>query len=160
MTDSKENNTVLNIPLRFHVNDTPGIALPFSTDLPPIQETIQIDNIPATNRTPSKWKVDGALQEAVDKYIQEDPARYRAAQQFGDFLTSHPQFSNLDTFKIDQRDIAGEELMYLEVCKIMRYHGVKPKELEPEELILVKNKLGDSWRNELMETYNFEADDF
>jgi hypothetical protein len=114
----------------------------------------------SSKRTPSEWKVSDTLQEAVDKYIQEDPGRYRAAQTFGDFLVSHEQFSNLDTFKIKSEDLAGEELLYGEVTKMMTYYGIKPKELEQEELRLLQKKLGDTWKEQLMMKFYFTKDDF
>lgn len=111
-------------------------------------------------RTPSVWEVSPALQEAVDKYIAQDPVRYRAAQSFGEFLVDHPQFSKLEDFKVEQRDIVGDELMYQEICKVMRYYGIKPIELEQFELTLLKDKLGDEWKEHLMKEYGFEKDDF
>ena len=73
------------------------------------------ENLPTAKRTTSAWRVDEKLQEAVDKYIAEDPARYKAAQEFGDFLVNHPQFSQLDNFKVDQKDMVGDEILYQEI---------------------------------------------
>lgn len=118
------------------------------------------DNIPTAKRTPSTWEISPFVQDAVNKFITNDPVGYRAAQNFGDFLVNHPQFSNLDTFKVEQRDVAGEELLYQEICKMMQYHGIKPKELELSELTILRNKLGADWKDEVMKTYGFELDDF
>lgn len=119
-----------------------------------------MDNIPVSNRTPSNWTVGPAVQEAVDKYIAENPARHRLAQQFGDFIVDHPQFSNLDTFKIIQQDISGDEIRYKEIIKMMTYHGVKPIDLEQEELIILQNKLGKEWKNILITEHNLNIEDF
>jgi len=116
-------------------------------------------NILSSKRTPSEWKTSEALEEAVSKYITENPQKYRAAQQFGDFLTSHT-LAQVDTFKIDQRDIAGQEIRYQELCKVMRYYGVKPKDMEEDEVILLQNKLGSTWKDVLIKEYEFIPDDF
>ena len=118
-----------------------------------------MNNIP-TKRTPSKWQIDHVLQEAVDKYIKEDPARYRLAQRYGEFIVDHQQFSNMDNFKVEQRDITGDEIRYNEIYKMMRYYGVKPKELESYELEILKNKLGLAWVEILIKEFNFNKDDF
>lgn len=114
-----------------------------------------------SNRTPSSWQVSEKVQEAVDKYISDDPVRYRLAQKFGDFLTDHPVFNQVDEFKPSKaRDIAGEELQYIELCKLMRYYGLKPIEMRDDELALIKEKLGMTWKDQLINDYGFNLEDF
>jgi hypothetical protein len=118
------------------------------------------DNITMSKRTPSPWIVSDTIQEAVNKYIAENPVKYQAAQNFGDYITSHPLFSQVDTFKVEARDVAGEELLYLEICKTMKYYGIKPKELSEHELDILKQKLGVSWKELLIKDYDLELADF
>jgi hypothetical protein len=114
----------------------------------------------AANRTPSAWLVAPEVQEAVHKYIADDPNRFRLAQRFGDFLTDHPVFSRYDEFRPVASDVAGDELQFQEITKLIRYHGLRPIDMDARELSILQGKLGSEWRSKLAVEYALEEDDF
>ena len=112
------------------------------------------------NRTPSAWFVAPELREAVNKYVTDDPNRFRLAQRFGDFLTDHPIFSRYDEFRPDASDVAGDELQFQELIKLIKYHGLRPIDMDARELTLLQGKLGPEWKAKLILEYAFEEGDF
>lgn len=113
-----------------------------------------------TNRTTCSWQVAPDVQDAVNKYIAENPEKHRRAQEFGEFLMTHPVFSRLDDFKVSGEDIAGNELKFIEIQKLLRFYGTRPNELMEPEINLLKEKLGLNWKETLMSDYGFNDDDF
>lgn len=113
-----------------------------------------------TTRTTSSWEVSSEVQEAVNKYISENPEKYKRAQEFGEFLMTHPTFSNLDDFKVLEEDVSGIELKFREIEKLFRFYGTKPKELLESETAVLKKKLGENWKEILISEYGFIDEDF
>jgi hypothetical protein len=110
-------------------------------------------------RTPSSWQISPDLQRAVDEYAKEDPNRHKIALRFGQFLVDHPLSTSLDEFKINGRDLAGEEIKFQQLEKLMSYYGVKPSEMSTEERDILAQKLGQDWREHLKITYGVSDDD-
>jgi hypothetical protein len=111
-------------------------------------------------RTTSSWEVSPEVQEAVNKYITENPEKYKRAQEFGEFLMSHPVFNRLDEFKVQSDDVFGNELKFLEIGKLFKFYGVRPNELLESEIEVLKVKLGSNWKESLISEYGFTNDDF
>lgn len=111
-------------------------------------------------RTTSSWQVSPEVQESVDKYIAENPDKHRKAQEFGEFLMSHPIFSRLDDFKVISDDVAGNELKFREIKKLFDFYGTKPNELMESEIHVLKFKLGETWKETLISEYGFTKNDF
>jgi hypothetical protein len=111
-------------------------------------------------RTTSAWIVSPDIQKAVDKYIEEDPNRHKIASRFGQFLVDHPLSSSLDEFKVNGRDLAGEEIKFKQLEKLMSYYGVRPAEMNEGERAILVQKLGPNWSETLKQTYGFTDDDF
>lgn len=114
---------------------------------------------PISNRTPSPWIVSPDLQRSVDEYAKEDPNRHKIALRFGQFLVDHPLSTSLDEFKINGRDLAGKEIKFQQLEKLMSYYGVKPSEMSTEERAILVQKLGPNWREYLKTIYGFNDDD-
>lgn len=105
------------------------------------------ENIPTLTRTPSAWVIPIELQNTVDKLAEQDPARHRLAQEFGNFLLDHHQFSQLDDFRVNQQDTTGDELLYREIIKGITYQGFTVEDLSPHEISILKVQLGEKWNN-------------
>ena len=118
------------------------------------------ESINPSQRTTSSWQVSPEVQEAVDKYIMENPDKHRRAQEFGEFLMTHPVFSRLDNFKVAEEDIAGNELRFREIEKLFKFYGTKPSELMESEIDLLKLRFGESWKESLISDYGFTDSDF
>ena len=109
------------------------------------------DNIPGSKRTPSAWVVSDSLQDSVNKYIAQDAGKYRRAQDFGDFLLDHPQFSQVDTFRVDQTDLNGNELLVQETLKAIVHQGLVEEDLADYEVECLRLKFGENWRKVFQE---------
>jgi hypothetical protein len=118
------------------------------------------ENQIVSTRTTSSWEVSPDVQEAVNKYISENPDKYKRAQEFGEFLMTHPVFSRLDDFKVQPDDISGNELKFLEIEKLFKFYGVRPNELMEAEIGALKFKLGENWKESLISEYGFTDADF
>ena len=118
------------------------------------------DNPTSGTRTPSAWIVSPDIQKAVDKYIEEDPNRHKIASRFGQFLVDHPLSNAVDEFKVNGQDLAGEEIKFRQLEKLMSYYGVRPAEMNEEERAILSQKLGPNWIEELKRTYGFRNEDF
>ena len=90
------------------------------------------ENIPMSARTPSEWKVDPSLQEAVDKYIKENPLKHKMGLEYNNFLLSG-RFANSDTFKLEQADVEGEKILYDKILQDMEQYGLTEDDLEVYE---------------------------
>lgn len=108
-----------------------------------------------STRTTSPWIVAPDLQKAVDKYIEEDPNRHKIALRFGEFLVNHTLSSSLENFNVDAKDLAGEEIKFRELEKLMSYYGIKPSEMSIDERAILAQKIGPTWREQLKEKYGF-----
>ncbi len=91
------------------------------------------------NRTPSNNEISETLKTAVDKYISDNPEKYKLAQEYGEFLMSHP-LANTDSFEVKLSDIAGDELLLEETLKKIKYYGFDEEDLSEYELNLLKTK--------------------
>lgn len=118
------------------------------------------ENQTVSTRTTSSWEVSPDVQEAVNKYISENPDKYKRAQEFGEFLMTHPVFSRLDDFKVQPDDVSGNELKFLEIEKLFKFYGVRPNELMETEIAALKFKLGENWKESLISEYGFTDEDF
>jgi hypothetical protein len=103
------------------------------------------DKITTNKRTTCKWEISDEVQKSVDQYIKNNPSGYKNAQNFGEFISTHPQFSNTDELKIDQVDIFGETILYDELCKNINYYGMTIQDLSSDEINILKKYKGDEW---------------
>lgn len=106
------------------------------------------DNIPSNKRTTSPWVVDPKIQEMVDQMKSQDPGKYKRAQEFGDFLMG-TRYANIDDFIVSQDDLEGDELIFHEIVKNMRYHGMDTILLLPHEEEVLQKKLGAQWKEKI-----------
>lgn len=127
------------------------ISQPNSTTL---KDEMSLD-ILQTPRTTSEYNVSTVFQETVDKWIEENPVKYRQAQIFGEFIVSHPQFSNLTTMNVIQRDIIGDELLYKDTINRLKYYGIELfDDLTEYEIDVLKIKLGPSYVDKIKDILN------
>ena len=113
-----------------------------------MDNSINIDNIPMSKRTPSLDDENNDITNAVKKYIEENPDKYRKAQSFGHFLMSR-KFANVDTFKVSEEDDEGNDILYEKLIHDINYYDIKIEELQPYELMIIEKKLGTKWENKI-----------
>lgn len=105
-------------------------------------------NIPLSKRTPSGWDFSTTLEEAVTKYINENPDKHQLAQHFGDYLMN-TKFSNVDTFKVEPNDVEGQKLLYQEIIKRIEFYGIDADELYEWEIDILEKEIGPTWKTKL-----------
>jgi hypothetical protein len=112
-----------------------------------------LENITSSKRTTSKWVVDPNIKDAVDKYITDNPDRHRFAEQYGDTIMTS-RFANVDQFKIDTRDVEGEEVLFNKLIQDISNYGITEGELFDHEVKILYQRLGPTWRQVFRDALN------
>jgi len=109
-----------------------------------------MDNAPIIQRTPSEWKVDPSLQSIIYKLIENDPAAYRLAQNFGNFIMSS-KFANVDTLKVSQEDETGDAILYNKLINDIKFYGLTEEDFTEKEKMILEKFMGKDWSNQITE---------
>jgi len=98
------------------------------------------------------------MEQFIKKYKDENPEKYKRAQEYGDFIMS-TRFANVDTFKVEETDKEGDEILYIDITNKIKLYGFGQEDLETYEIDILKKKLGDQWEEKMKELLEPLSDD-
>lgn len=104
---------------------------------------------------------DSEMKKCVDKYILENPEKYKEAQKYGEFIMNS-RFCNTNKFEIEKEDLEGNEILFREIVNKKLYYNLSINDLLPYEIEIIKKKFGTDWQlkfNAINQEYNQEHDE-